>query len=172
MKRFSLLILGLAFALVAASSASAKTKVRKSNNTGSIPCVKTIDKLVNKLDKTNRPTRVVAPDGIKMLAKRTARDGMMDEVAIVYGNNVKATVNRNFSITATATGPHAWYFEYLGSDDHYYGIYFYSEDDRDAFWQEFKKSSSWYSDEVMENCGLDCYFTTEYEWYGINLEPH
>ena len=163
MKRTTILILTLAIAIVAATSTSAKS------SRGSIPTMKQIEKLMNKLSMANHPARVAAPAGMKLLAKRVTREVFGDDGTVVYGNNAKATINRNGIVKATATGSHAWYFVYSFATDHWFSIAFRSESDRDAFWEQFEQTDYY---DTSWGLNINDYLFYEDGWYGINLEPH
>lgn len=163
MKRTAILILGFTIAILATTGASAK------GSSESIPTMKQIEKLMNKLSMANHPARVAAPAGMKQLAKRVTRESFGDDGTVVYGNNAKVTINRNGIVKATATGSHAWYFVYSFATDHWFSIAFRSESDRDAFWEQFEQTD--YYDTSWGLSDSD-YLFTENGWYGINLEPH
>lgn len=170
MKRISILFLGFAIALIAVSGASAKTKAPK-NDSESIPSVKTIDKLMDKINLSKHPEKVAAPAGMKLLVTRVIH-GDINDVLLMFGNNANVSNFEESSYKITTTGPHAWYLRYEACGGVYFGIFFSSEADRDAYWQEYKKHSSYFDKSLFESDGTKPYFTTEDEWYGINLEPY
>lgn len=169
MKRFSFLILGLAIALVAASGASAKTKARKSNSE-TIPSVKTIDRLMDKIFKSDNVDRTTTPAGIKLLAKKVLSTDIRCEY-IAVGKNVHVLDLKDDSLEAEPNGPHAWYLEYVICGGESMMIFFGSKDDRDAYFEEFKKHSSQFDKKIFESNGTKGYFTEKDGWYGINLMP-
>ena len=118
MKRFTILLLGLAVALMAGNVVDAKVKKtsRKAKTTSiAMPTVKSVVQFSKDGGKNTH-----TPE-IKLLAKKGDY--------LIYGNNVKVTITGDFECKATPTSPHAWY-----TDGCTY--YFKSKADRDKIFKD------------------------------------
>ena len=134
----------------------------------SVPSVRTIENVMHKLQNSKTPT---LPSGIKMLAKRTENNVLVDSPGfecgiIVAGQNAKARIDHYSTVTATATGGHAWYLQYDFCTSSTFTIYFKSKADRDLFWKLFKKSRHFQDYNTAGDDGL----SYDDGWYGVILD--
>lgn len=138
MKRTTIILLTIAIALMAATTASAKGKA--------IPNASTIMAFLNKLNKSDHASRITPPAGVKLIASNLQEiDEPIDYGWLIFGNNVSLTCDSNGNVdNISVTGSHAFYFDWNNCSDAGNIIFFKSKADCDTFMSTLKKTRYYY----------------------------
>lgn len=164
MKRFTLLTI-IAIMILASMNVEAKRSKAKSI---SIP----YEKLVTMIAKeTHWNEKNVARLGLKRLVKKIEREEYGTGTWFIYGNNVNAKANKNWTANLTSTGAHAFAIEVGLTTDNGTSLYFKEKADHDAFMSCARNSKFYERGEGYENIGYSTIESDEYinGWYVISF---
>ncbi len=166
MKRIILLAL-VAIIAVASINVDGKTRKARSNN-NSI----SYEKLVTMLAKgTHWNEKNLVNLGLNKVFKKTYKVEYGTEKWFLYGKNITAISNNDWTANLTSTGAHAFALEVMVTTDNGTSLYFKEKADHDAFMSCAKKSKYYEHNDENEYIGFSLIQSDEYVngWYVISL---